>query len=184
MIKQNPKMLRMVVAMMNPHSLASRVIGSPLMTLGADFANPAYRGVEFPATGGIGQGRAIARAYSAMATGGSELGITPRTMAALEAPAVAPAGGETDLVLGMPLKHSLGFGKPNDNLKFGSSDHAFGWPGSGGSFGFADPGAQIGFGYVMNRMGTSFTADARAMSLKDAVYRSLENVDSEHQAGR
>lgn len=71
----------------------------------------------------------IARAYSAMATGGSDLGITPRTMAALEAPAVAPTGGENDLVLGMPIKHSLGFGKPNENLKFGSSDHAFGWRG-------------------------------------------------------
>jgi hypothetical protein len=30
-------------------------------------------------------------------------------------------------------------------------------------------------------MGTSFTADARAMSLKDAVYRSLEKMDSEDQ---
>jgi CubicO group peptidase (beta-lactamase class C family) len=181
-LKQNPRTLGMVVAFMNPGSLSSRVLNSPLMVQGADYSNPEYRGVEFPATGGIGQARAIARAYSAMATGGSELGITPKTMAALEAPAVAPSGGETDLVLGIEIKHSLGFGKPSENLKFGSSDSAFGWAGAGGSFGFADPDAQIGFGYVMNRMSTSFTADARAMALQDAVYRSLEKVAAEYQA--
>jgi CubicO group peptidase (beta-lactamase class C family) len=173
MVKESPKALGMVLAMMNPRSLSSRVLNSPLMAKGADFSNPDYRGVEFPATGGIGQARAIARAYSAMTMGGSELGITPATMAALKAPAISPTRGERDLVLGMQVKHSLGFGKPCANLKFGSSDRAFGWPGAGGSFGFADPDAQIGFGYVMNRMGSSFTGDIRAMSLANAVYRCL-----------
>jgi CubicO group peptidase (beta-lactamase class C family) len=101
------------------------------------------------------------------------VGITPATMAALEAPAVAPTRGEQDLVLGMPLKHSPGFGKPCANLRFGSSDRAFGWPGAGGSFGFADPGAQLGFAYVMNNMGYSFAADARSLTLANAVYRCL-----------
>lgn len=171
------KAVPLMLAMANPNSLSSRVLNSPLMSLGADFANPAYRGVEFPATGGIGQARAIARVYSAMAMGGSELGITPRTMTELEAPGVAPAGGERDLVLRMDIKHSLGFGKPSENLRFGSSGKAFGWAGLGGSFGFADPDAQVGFGYVMNRMGYSFTGDARMMSLMKAVYRSIGNLD-------
>ncbi len=172
-VKENPKTLRMVLGMMNPHSLTGRVLGSPLMNMGADFGNPAYRGVEFPAQGGIGQARAIARAYSAMAMGGEELGITPATMAALKAPAVPPRRGELDLVLGQELKHSLGFGKPCANLRFGTSDSAFGWPGYGGSFGFADPDAQVGFGYVMSRMGYSFTGDARTTAVANAVYRSL-----------
>jgi CubicO group peptidase (beta-lactamase class C family) len=172
-VKESPKALRMVLAMMNPRSLASRVLNSPLLAKTADFTNPDYRGVEFPATGGIGQARAIARAYSAMAMGGGELGITPTTMAALKAPAVSPTRGERDLVIGFQIKHSLGFGKPSANLKFGSSDSAFGWPGLGGSFGFADPDAQVGFGYAMNRMSYSLTGDARAMSLAKAVYRCL-----------
>jgi CubicO group peptidase (beta-lactamase class C family) len=172
-VKENPKTLRMVLAEMNPRSLTSRVLASPLMSMGADFTNSDFRGVEFPAHGGIGQARAIARAYSAMAMGGGELGITPATMAALKAPAVSPTRGERDLVMGMQVKHSLGFGKPCANLKFGSSDSAFGWPGFGGSFGFADPDAQIGFAYVMNRMGYSFTGDARTMSMANAVYRCL-----------
>jgi CubicO group peptidase (beta-lactamase class C family) len=186
MLRDNgTKTVPLMLALANPNSLTSRVLNSPLMSLGANFADPAYRGVEFPATGGIGQARAIARVYSAMAMGGSELGITPQTMAALEAPAVAPTRGERDLVLRMDIKHSLGFGKPSENLKFGSSGKAFGWAGLGGSFGFADPDAQISFGYVMNRMGYSFTGDARMMSLMKAVYRSIEILESQQdQPGR
>jgi CubicO group peptidase (beta-lactamase class C family) len=172
-VKEHPKALGMALAMMNPRSLTSRVLNSPLMSMGADFANPAYRGVEFPATGGIGQARAIARVYSAMAMGGRELGITEASMAALKAPAISPTRGERDLVMCMQMKHSLGFGKPCANLTFGKSSSAFGWPGLGGSFGFADPDAQIGFGYVMNRMGSSLLGGARPMSLVNAVYRCL-----------
>ena len=39
--------------------------------------------VEIPAGNGVGTARAIARAYSAFAEGGEELGITPATFAAL-----------------------------------------------------------------------------------------------------
>jgi CubicO group peptidase (beta-lactamase class C family) len=172
-VKESSKSLGMVLAMMNPRSLTSRVLNSPLMAKGADFSNPDYRGVEFPATGGIGQARAIARVYSAMAMGGRELGITEASMAALKAPAISPTRGERDLVMCMQMKHSLGFGKPCANLTFGKSSSAFGWPGLGGSFGFADPDAQIGFGYVMNRMGSSLLGGARPMSLVNAVYRCL-----------
>jgi CubicO group peptidase (beta-lactamase class C family) len=173
MLREDPKSLRMILGMLIPRSLPARVLGGPLMPMTADYANPAFRGVELPATGGIGTARAIARAYGAMATGGGELGIAPATMAALKAPAVPPTRGDRDLVMGLRLKHSLGFGKPCADLKFGSGDSAFGWPGFGGSFGFADPDAQVGFGYAMNRIRFSLTGDSRAMSLAAAVYRCL-----------
>lgn len=178
-VREDPKALWMVIAMMNPRSITTRVLASPLMSMGADFANPAYREVEFPATGGIGQARAIARVYSAMAMGGAELGVSPQTMAALRAPAIAPTDGERDLVMCRNVKHSLGFGKPCRNLRFGSSDAAFGWAGLGGSFGFVDPDAEIGFGYVMNRMSRSLTGDTRAMSLANAVYGCISTGLSE-----
>ena len=42
--------------------------------------------VEVPAGNGVGTARAIARAYSAFAEGGAELGVTPETMARITAP--------------------------------------------------------------------------------------------------
>ena len=176
MLKANPASLPMVIAMMNRRSLTGRVMTGPLMRSAGDFANPAFRGVEMPGTGGIGQARAVARAYSAMAMGGGELGIRPPTMDALKAQGVPPTGGERDLVMHFAIRHSLGLGKPCANLKFGSSGSAFGWPGFGGSFGFADPASQIGFAYVMNHMGYSLTGDARVRSLVNAVYRCLANA--------
>jgi CubicO group peptidase (beta-lactamase class C family) len=164
----------MIFGMMNPRSLTGRAFPRQLTTLTTDFTNPAFRCVEVASASGIGQARAIARAYGALATGGAELGIKPRTMGALMAPAIPPTCGERDLVMGKDLQHSLGFGKPCANTRFSTNGRAFGWPGLGGSLGFADPDAQIGFGYVMNRIGYSMTADPRALPLADAVYRCLD----------
>ena len=41
--------------------------------------------VEMPAGNGVGTARAMARAYSAFAEGGAELGITPETFARITA---------------------------------------------------------------------------------------------------
>lgn len=50
-------------------------------------AAPSCAGIEMPAASGIGQVRAIARAYGAFAAGGKELGLSAATRAALRAPA-------------------------------------------------------------------------------------------------
>jgi len=55
----------------------------------------AFLALENPAFTGIGQVRSMARAYSAFATGGCELGITPRTLAALTSPPVPQPPGCT-----------------------------------------------------------------------------------------
>lgn len=44
--------------------------------------------VELPAGNGLGTARAIARAYSAFAEGGAEIGSTPETLARVSAPAL------------------------------------------------------------------------------------------------
>ena len=101
-----------------------------------------YLDVEVPAGNGVGTARAIARAYSAFAEGGAELGITPETFARIiEPPVVARPKDE---VIGLPSYFSLGFLRPGPEVAFGSSQRAFGSPGAGGSFGFADPDAQPG----------------------------------------
>jgi CubicO group peptidase (beta-lactamase class C family) len=127
--------------------------------------------VEVPAGNGVGTARAIARAYSALAEGGAELGLTPETFAQLTVP---PAFARPrDEILGVPAYYSLGYLRPGPNVTFGSSARAFGAPGAGGSFGFADPDAHLGYAYVMNKMDFYLFDDPREKSLRDAVYRAL-----------
>ncbi len=131
----------------------------------------AFLEVEVPAGNGVGTARGIARAYSAFAEGGVELGISPETFARLTAPPVMPGGG--DVVLGVPSYFALGFLRPGPDPFFGSSPRAFGAPGAGGSFGFADPDAHLGYAYVMNRLDYYLENDPREKALRDAVYGAM-----------
>jgi CubicO group peptidase (beta-lactamase class C family) len=127
--------------------------------------------VEVPAGNGMGTARAIARAYSAFAEGGSALAVTPETLAELTAPDhVEPA---KDVVIGGSSWLWLGFLKPGPDLIFGTSERAFGTPGAGGSFGFADPDARLGYAYVMNNMNYFEFDDPREKALRDAVHRAI-----------
>ena len=129
--------------------------------------------IEVPAGNGVGTARAIARAYSALAEGGAELGITAATLAELTAAHDVP---EKDVVIGGPSWLSLGFLKPGPDLIFGTSERAFGTPGAGGSFGFADPDARLGFAYVMNNMNYFQFDDPREKALRDAVHRCIRRL--------
>jgi CubicO group peptidase (beta-lactamase class C family) len=130
--------------------------------------------VEIPAGNGVGTARAIARAYSAFAEGGTDLGITPQTLANLMAP--HDVERERDEVMGTPSWLSLGFLKPGPQLIFGTSQGAFGTPGAGGSFGFADPDSRLGFAYVMNNMDYYMFDDPREKALRDAVHSSIRRL--------
>jgi CubicO group peptidase (beta-lactamase class C family) len=131
--------------------------------------------IEVPAGNGVGTARAIARAYSAFAEGGTELGITSATLASLTE--VHDVDRPRDEVMGVPSWMSLGFLRPGPELGFGSSRRAFGTPGAGGSFGFADPDARLGFAYVMNNMDYYMFDDPREKPLRDAVYRAIGQHD-------
>ena len=127
------------------------------------------RDFEVPSGGGVGTARAIARAYSVFATGGSELQLRPETLDALSAPSTPPTNGFYDECLMGEVQFSLGFMKPSSVFPFGN-ECSFGSPGAGGSLGFADPKAGIGYAYVTNQMGTTLTGDPRDLALRDAVY--------------
>ncbi len=150
--------------MLTPGSLLRR----SFVGVGADPNDRQYLAVEVPAGNGVGTARGIARAYSAFALGGGELGITPETFARLTAP---PEERGRDVVLGLPSYFSLGFLRPGPQGGFGSSSRAFGSPGAGGSFGFADPDLGLGYAYVMNRLDYYLENDPREKALRDAVYR-------------
>jgi CubicO group peptidase (beta-lactamase class C family) len=162
---------RFLRAIVDRQSVTARAFGNPRLLNPADLDHPEFRAVELPGSNGIGQARAIARAYGVFATGGAELGISPDTLKALRSPAATPARGRHDEVLQIDTAFSLGFLKPSGWCHFGSNDQAFGTPGMGGSFGFADPELGLGFAYVMNRMGFHLADDPREKALRDATYR-------------
>ena len=136
--------------------------------------------IEVPAGNGVGTARGIARAYSAFAEGGGEIGITPETFALLTAE--PEAARPRDEVLGVASWFSLGFLRPGPGVWFGSSPRAFGAPGAGGSFGFADPDAHLGFAYVMNKLDFYMGDDPREKALRDAVYRAMARLGGSRRA--
>src|SRR6185295_1205893 len=87
--------LAFILAAMNPRSAIRRaLVGSGDFPM--DKQRIYARNFEVPAGGGVGTARAIARAYSAFATGGAEIGVTQATLLQLMAPAVPPSGGLRD----------------------------------------------------------------------------------------
>lgn len=159
----------MLPAVLNPWSHVFRsTMVNPGTMIGVDPDRVYLREIEVPAGGGVGTARGIATLYGEFATGGRTLGLRPKTLAALSAPAQMPRGGPRDMSLKGDVAYSLGFMKPFQDWAFGSPS-AFGTPGAGGSMGFADPDRQLGYGYVMNRMGTGVFRDPRDIALHDAV---------------
>ena len=162
-----PALIRKILT---PRSLLRR---SMLFT-DVDINSRQWLEVELPAGNGVGTARAIARAYSALAEGGAELGITPETMERITAP--PDLANPKDEVLGIPSYFSLGFLRSGAGSPFGSTARAFGSPGAGGSFGFADPDARLGYAYVMNKLDFYLFDDPREKALRDATYRALRKA--------
>jgi CubicO group peptidase (beta-lactamase class C family) len=168
-LKNTPPVL--ITKVLNPWSLIRKSLAIPA---NADLNNRRHLELELPAGNGVGTARSIARAYSAFAVGGAELGITPETLARITA--LPEAALPDDEVLGIPAYYSLGFIRPGPDGDFGSSPRAFGTPGAGGSFGFADPDARLGYAYVMNKLDFWLFDDPREKALRDAVYRAMARL--------
>jgi CubicO group peptidase (beta-lactamase class C family) len=166
--------LRLMVEGMNRRSNIYRaLVTNPGFAIAHDEQHVYARNLEVPSGGAVGTARAIAHAYGVFAAGGGELGLRQETLDLLAAPAIPPTRGFHDECLKGEVQFSLGFMKPCENWRFGST-RSFGSPGSGGSLGFADPSAGIGYGYVTSQMGTTFTGDPRDVALRDALYSALQ----------
>jgi CubicO group peptidase (beta-lactamase class C family) len=161
----------MILKVLQPRSLLRRSLQIPA---DLDWNERRSLEVELPAGNGVGTARAMARAYSAFAEGGAELGLTPEVMARITAsPRVARPEDE---VLGLPSYFSLAFLRPGPEVSFGSSERAFGAPGAGGSFAFGDPDARLGYAYVMNKRDFYLSDDPREKPLRDAIYRAIRQL--------
>jgi CubicO group peptidase (beta-lactamase class C family) len=174
MLFQVPKKSRpFYKGLLDSKSLVSRVLLNPKVP---NISDRNFLALENPGYMGVGQARAVARVYSALATGGSELGLDANTMSVLEAAEVPPSGGLYDEVLQMDVSYSSGFLKPSEMTRFGSSSKAFGTPGASGDFGFADPDTEIGFAYATSLIGLALGDEPREKAVRDAVYACVSRL--------
>jgi CubicO group peptidase (beta-lactamase class C family) len=168
----DPQALALREQLMGPDTLLGRVLEGPsqLFSYGDMWNTRALREAEMPSSNGIGGARDLARMYAALVgeVDGVRL-LAPKTVE--DVTRIQVEG--PDAVIQMPTRFGLGFMLP-PTLGLACPPHSFGHPGAGGSLGFADPQRHLGFGYVMNQMQLGLTGDARATSLVEAVYTSLD----------
>lgn len=125
----------------------------------------------FPAMGGVGNARALARFYQA-AMGCVESPLTPAIQRALQTKQVQ---GD-DAVLLQPMAFTCGCqqdpltpeGEKMRRL-YGVNREAFGHPGAGGSHAFGDPVSGLSFAYVMNQMALSVMPGPRSAVMVAAL---------------
>jgi CubicO group peptidase (beta-lactamase class C family) len=152
--------------------LLSRVYLNPPGLSGIDTVNTrAWRAAEIPSANGHATARAVARIYSALASGGAVDGIRILDPDTIDE-AIAEASSGPDFVLGRPSRFGLGFQLTQPERPLGPNPRSFGHFGVGGSLGFADPDAALGFAYTLNRSGPRWQ-NPRNRALIDAVYAAL-----------
>ena len=78
-----------------------------------------------------------------------------------------------DLVLGIPLRHGIGFGLTSPETPISPNAGTCFWGGWGGSLAIVDLDARMSFSYVMNKMGEGTVGDMRGAGLLMAAYASL-----------
>ncbi len=175
-------------------TFAHKVFSSPSgLRVVSAMNDPKVRAMSFPAFGGIGSARSLAKFYSMLANDGkidvkavSKTGsdfFSEKTIGWMTT-TLADGG---DRVFGIPTAFSAGFMKESaqggPRLFSGSSQSPvgsktrrgalgpFGHPGAGGSHAFADPENKIGFAYVMNQMEQTVLPNEKALRLVEAIYQ-------------
>ncbi len=131
-----------------------------------------WRRAEIPAAGGHGNARSVALLHAPMACGGEANGVrllSPRTIDMV----FDEQCYGTDLVLGVVLRHGIGFGLPCPEMPISPNERACFWGGWGGSLAIIDIDARVTISYVMNKMGEGTTGDMRGAGLVLATYMSL-----------
>lgn len=160
-------------ALADPASLARRSFASPagLHNVSSMMSAEARR-AEFPAFGGIGSARGLAKFYARLAMADDAL-FSPAARTAMMTPVVSGP----DRVLCTETSFAAGFMlDPRDasgtklRQTFGPVSSAFGHPGAGGLHAFADPENQLAFAYVMNQMELGVFPNRKALALVEAIY--------------
>lgn len=155
----------------DPGSLAMRALANPGMSAEQSW-DVDWRRAEIPAAGGHGNARSVAAVQSVLACGGEARGVRLLSQAGCDRVFREQCNG-TDLVLGLPLRHGIGYGLPSEAVPISPSERACYWGGWGGSIVVVDLDQRLVVSYVMNRMGEGTQGDLRGASLVFAAYASL-----------
>lgn len=145
---------------------------NPPITPFRDASSTPWRQAEIAASNGHATAGGLGRIYAALSMGGELAGQRIISNAALDLACTSEVEGETDKVLGSPLRRARGF-MLNQDGNWGPSKLAFGHDGAGGSGAFADPENRVALAYVMNQMQSVPTATPRLRRLVDRLYSCL-----------
>jgi CubicO group peptidase (beta-lactamase class C family) len=135
--------------------------------------SPGWRQMESPAVNGHANARAVVRAQTAVANGGSAFGVELLSQRTIDQ--IFQDQGE---ILGVGSQHGVGYGL---GIGIGGPD-AWGapagtkgcfWGGAGGSSITLDHTNRACFSYVMNQMSNDMLGDLRARSLGTRFYDGL-----------
>ena len=154
----------------DPQSIAGRTLNNPVLTA-LEPRTRAWRAAEIPAAGGFGHARSVAEVQTVLANRGVSKGKRIMSEAGTRR-ALEPQIEGVDMVLGLPIKHGMGYGLPGEAMPLPSPNTCF-WGGWGGSLVIADLDRRICCAYVMNKMGEGTTGDLRAFQLIMPVYQAL-----------
>jgi CubicO group peptidase (beta-lactamase class C family) len=151
-------------------SVAMRTLTNPPLDAAQSWTIP-WRRAEIPAAGGHGNARSVATVQAALACGGEVNGVKLFSEATANIVFREQCNG-TDLVLGVPLSHGIGYGLPGEMLPLPNKRTCF-WGGWGGSLIIVDLDARMTVSFVMNRMGEGTVGDERSLGIVTAAYAAL-----------
>jgi CubicO group peptidase (beta-lactamase class C family) len=155
----------------DPDSVMMKTFANPTPDATKSF-DTAWRRAEIPAAGGHGNARSVAQIHAPMSCGGEANGIRLLGKETIEAVFDEQCNG-TDLVLGVPLRHGIGFGLQIPEMPLSPNERSCFWGGWGGSLAMIDLDARMSFAYVMNKMGEGTVGDMRGAVLLLAAYGAL-----------
>ncbi len=155
----------------DPDSITGRVFaGAPADTNAVN--TDGWRQAELPAAGGHGNARAVVRAQTPVANGGSAFGVDLLSPDGCRVIQEEQTDGP-DAVLMMPVKYGMGYAFPNETMPMSPNERAMFWGGAGGSTIVVDQDAHVCLSYVMNQMKNALIGDQRGGSLGRAFYEAL-----------